>query len=230
MAASYPSSTKTFSTKAGGGTIESEHVNALQDEVASVETGLLSGLAHVLKPLTNAAYDLGTTLLKWKDLFLSGNLSVGGTSTLTGVISSSGQPRCRATHSTTQSVANVNWATVSLDSEDFDTGSMHAADHYVTIPAGGDGLYWIHGKVTFATNAAGSRTVGLVLFSSGASLLQVNQAAVADTDTVVQVSLLRQCVAGEAFYLQVYQSSGGALNIGNAAAGLKNALEIVKLW
>jgi hypothetical protein len=44
MAASYPSSTKTFSTKAGGGTVEASHVNDLQDEVVALETDLRAGL------------------------------------------------------------------------------------------------------------------------------------------------------------------------------------------
>jgi hypothetical protein len=44
MAASYPSSTKTFSTKAGGGTVEASHVNDLQDEVVAIETDLRAGL------------------------------------------------------------------------------------------------------------------------------------------------------------------------------------------
>jgi len=44
MAASYPSSAKTFVTRAVGHTIQPAHVNDLQDEVTAVEQDLLAGL------------------------------------------------------------------------------------------------------------------------------------------------------------------------------------------
>jgi len=40
MAASYPGSVKTFSTKAPGQAIASSHINELQDEIVAVETQL----------------------------------------------------------------------------------------------------------------------------------------------------------------------------------------------
>jgi hypothetical protein len=233
MAASYPSSTKTFSTKAGGGTVEAAHVNDLQDEVASVETGLLSGLAHVLKPLNDAAYDLGTTLLKWKDAFLSGNLSVGGTSSLAGVISSSGQPRCSAYHNTTQSLTNLAWTWVEFNSEDFDTGGMHDTavnNDRVTIPAGGAGLYLIVGKVWFAANATGVRALNVVLNGNN-SVMQLGFAPAPGSDsTSCPIALLWPLSAGDYISVQAYQASGGALNIGSATRSMSNQLQVVKLW
>jgi hypothetical protein len=234
MAASYPSSVKTFSTKAGGGTIEAEHVNAMQDEIASVESGLLSGLAHVLKPLTDAAYDLGTTLLKWKDAFLSGNLSVGGTSTLAGVVSSSGQPRCSAFHNTTQSIANITWATVQLNSEDMDVGGMHDTvtnNERVTVPAGGGGLYLMTGKVTFGVGSVGVRAA-MVRLNDTTALMQLGTAPAGVGDSVtVTFSHVGVLAAGDFITLQAYQASGGALNIGNASTREnQNQLQLVKLW
>lgn len=79
-AASYPSSVKSFTTKATTDTIQAAHVNDLQDEVTAVENGLLNGLAHTIKPLTDAAYDLGTSLLRWRNLYLSGELTLANTS------------------------------------------------------------------------------------------------------------------------------------------------------
>jgi len=52
MAASYPTSVKTFSTKATNDVIQAAHVNDLQDEVTAIETGLLNGLQHHLTFLT----------------------------------------------------------------------------------------------------------------------------------------------------------------------------------
>ena len=51
---------------------------------------MLSGLAHTLKPLTTGLYDLGTTLLKWRTLYLAGDLSVGGNAGVSGTLAVTG--------------------------------------------------------------------------------------------------------------------------------------------
>jgi hypothetical protein len=79
MAASYPTSAKTFTTKATNDSIEASHVNDLQDEVTAVETALIDTLQHGLK-FTDATYDIGASgATRPRDLFLSRNLVVGGT-------------------------------------------------------------------------------------------------------------------------------------------------------
>lgn len=45
MSASYPTSTKSFSTKTNGSSIAASHVNDLQDEVVAIETDLRAGLS-----------------------------------------------------------------------------------------------------------------------------------------------------------------------------------------
>lgn len=45
-AASYPTSTKSFTTKTDGATISAAHINDLQDEIVAIENGLRTGLAH----------------------------------------------------------------------------------------------------------------------------------------------------------------------------------------
>lgn len=92
-AASYPSAAKSFTTKLDGPgqTIFAAHINDLQDEVVAIENGLLSGFAHLLKPLSDATYDLGTSSLKWRDLYLSRNATVGGTLAVTGTTTLAGQ-------------------------------------------------------------------------------------------------------------------------------------------
>ena len=44
MAASYPTSAKSFTSKSNGGTIDAAHVNDLQLEVTAIETDLIAGL------------------------------------------------------------------------------------------------------------------------------------------------------------------------------------------
>ena len=57
MAASYPTTPKTFTTKNDGDDVMASHVNDLQDEVAAIESGLLNGTAPV-----NAAASTFTSL------------------------------------------------------------------------------------------------------------------------------------------------------------------------
>lgn len=71
-AASYPSAVKSFSTKTTGQTIAASFINDLQDEVVAIETGILNGFAHNLKPLSANTYDLGTTSLPWGNVYTSG--------------------------------------------------------------------------------------------------------------------------------------------------------------
>jgi hypothetical protein len=110
-AASYPSGTKSFTTKTSGQTIASSHVNEIQDEIVAIENGLLSGLAHVIKPLTDATYDLGASGKQWKNLYLSGSLIVGGsTVSLTPDLSTCGL-RLSLTTATPMTTSDVTAAT-----------------------------------------------------------------------------------------------------------------------
>lgn len=78
MAASYPSSTKSFSTHSAGQTIASADINGIQDEVVAVENGLLAGLAHDLK-FTDATYDIGKTgATRPRDVFVSRKIGLEG--------------------------------------------------------------------------------------------------------------------------------------------------------
>lgn len=87
MSASYPTSTKSFTTKVDGPghTISASHVNDLQDEVVAIENGLRAGLQHTLLFTPDATYDIGASgATRPRDLFLSRNAVVGGTLSLGG--------------------------------------------------------------------------------------------------------------------------------------------------
>lgn len=75
MPASYPSSIFTFTTVNNGDTSDASQIDNPVAEIIAVETGLINGFQHVLKPLSNIGYDLGTTALAWKSLFLGGSSS-----------------------------------------------------------------------------------------------------------------------------------------------------------
>lgn len=78
-AASYPSAVKSFPVRADGQTIVASWFNEIHDEVVAIENGLISGLGHTVKPLTDAAYDLGTSGLSWRDGWFSRNVDIEGT-------------------------------------------------------------------------------------------------------------------------------------------------------
>jgi hypothetical protein len=84
QSATYPAGVVSFTTKTAGQTIQSAHVNTIQAEITAIENALLNGLAHVVKPLTDATYDLGTGAFRWRDGFFSRNVTIGGTLGVTG--------------------------------------------------------------------------------------------------------------------------------------------------
>lgn len=73
MAASYPTSVKTFSAFNAGDTIQDTHIEDAYDELVALEQALLStGLAHNLFPDATANNrDLGTSAKQWRDLYLA---------------------------------------------------------------------------------------------------------------------------------------------------------------
>lgn len=75
------------------------------------------------------------------------------------------QPRCSAYNNTTQSINDSTTTALALNAEDFDVGALHdnaSNNTRMTIPVGGDGLYWVRGRASFAANATGIR--GAFLF------------------------------------------------------------------
>jgi hypothetical protein len=79
MAASYPTSAKSFSAKSTTDVVEAAHINDLQDEVTALETALLTGgLAHHLFPDATTR-TLGTSTKPWGTTYISALAYVGDT-------------------------------------------------------------------------------------------------------------------------------------------------------
>lgn len=87
MAASYPSSAKAFTPVVDGVDYpQATQIDQAYDEITALEQALVStGLAHNLFADVTATRDLGTSAVKWRDLFLSRNGLIGGTLGVTGV-------------------------------------------------------------------------------------------------------------------------------------------------
>lgn len=82
MAASYPTSVKTFTTLQDNvDTASASNINPVYDEITAVEQGLLNGFQHDLKPMTTETRSFGSSVLRWlkgwfKDLDVSGTLTL----------------------------------------------------------------------------------------------------------------------------------------------------------
>jgi hypothetical protein len=84
MAASYPTSVKSFTTKSAGQTIQPAWFNDLQDEVAAIEGGLLNGTA----PLNSSNSTVANLSVPGASTF-TGNVTMSGTLTVATIVSTS---------------------------------------------------------------------------------------------------------------------------------------------
>jgi len=123
---------------------------------------------------------------------------------------------CRATTTETQSIPNETWTTINFPSEYFDTDALHdnsTNNSRMTCPA--DGTYLLTAHIEWADNGTGSRKARIML-NGETNICQVETPPVNNT-AVHNPSTFYKCSADDYFEVQVYQSSGGALNL------LKNA-------
>lgn len=161
--ASYPTSVKTFTSKAdgAGNKVFAAHVNDLQDEVTAIEDGLLNGTAPVNSSRVTAASlqvaanstilgsltvgtDVGIqgSLLVATNIVSSGGLNVAGGSTLSTNVVMGAAVRMTSERSTTLSTG--------------DTHNLNVA-----------GLAFLH----VVTNSSGSTLTGLTGSGSGQTVL-----------------------------------------------------------
>lgn len=139
----------------------------------------------------------------------------------------------KAYHSTTQSIPNSTVTAASLDSEEFDTDTYHSTvtnTSRMTIPSGKDGYFLLAGKVVFAANATGVRIARFL--KNGTTILrtQYSDAGASGAGKSAQISAVASLIATDYVEFTVYQTSGGALNIGNASASEEQtSFEIVRL-
>lgn len=76
--ASYPSSIITLATHNDGDTIPASDINTPNAEIVAIETGLLNGFQHVLKPLTDNTYDIGDSTHAWRNVYIKGTTILAG--------------------------------------------------------------------------------------------------------------------------------------------------------
>jgi hypothetical protein len=129
-------------------------------------------------------------------------------------------PAVRAGATAGQSIPNLAWTSIALDSEAFDGQAMHdVAVANTRLVAASSGVHLALATVAFQTNGAGHRYLRLRRNGAGQEALSSATPLVTDITTLQVVALVRMA-AGEYVEAEVFQSSGGALAIESPAVCL----------
>lgn len=138
--------------------------------------------------------------------------------------------RCSAYHNTTQSIADSTWTALSLNSEDYDVGTMHSTSvntSRITVPTNHGGLYLVSGKACFGSNATGFR--GVAIYKNGSPVFVKQLQPVTGSLTIDEIVASIVLVATDYLEVFAFQNSGGALNVGDAARQNSNHLQLTKI-
>lgn len=123
--------------------------------------------------------------------------------------------RCTVNRNAVQSIPSGAWTSVDWNASGTDLGEMHdPAVNNNTILARRAGFFRASAGVFFAANAVGVR--GVRLTQNGVVIpgtTVVGPAATGGNETALSATVSRAMVAGQYFTVEVFQTSGGALNL-----------------
>lgn len=121
----------------------------------------------------------------------------------------------RAFNSGAQSIPDAAETKLTFDSERWDTDDCHSTSvSSGRLTANTAGMYVISASIAFADNATGRRKVS-IRWNDATLIAQESQpASTAGDSTYMTVSTIYKMAAGDYVEVQVYQNSGGALNLG----------------
>lgn len=122
---------------------------------------------------------------------------------------------CKIYRTTTQSISSGAWTAISFDSERFDTDSMHeSVTHPTRITFNTAGKWMVAGNYQIAANGTGTRWIAIYPNGSSTALAQFGpNPGTASFDARMNVALIHDFAVNDYIELQVYQDSGGNLNI-----------------
>lgn len=141
----------------------------------------------------------------------------------------------RVYRSTTASIPDSAFTTFpGFDVERWDDTAMHdtgSNTERLTIPSGFAGRVSVGCNINFATNSTGARGAwvmrnrsGTVSRVAGTTMPAVGTVGIG---TALNVTTTDNAQAGDFYFVQVYQSSGGALNV---EAGTSTAMSSADFW
>lgn len=183
----------------------------VQDPAVGFLVKSLDDLCAGLQPLSPLAANLKLPYTRSGTLFTSS----------AGLPSLHQQVRCSAFNSAGLALTTAVLTNVTFDSEVFDVGGMHDFSTFpgrLTVPTGGDGLYLVTAIAPFASNAVGQRQLRIT--KNGANVNEtlpyaIQPAGIVGTFLTLEHTLFINAIAGDYFGMDVYQDSGGNLNVGD---------------
>jgi hypothetical protein len=125
----------------------------------------------------------------------------------------------RVRHNSNQAIGSGAYATLAFDTEVADASAYHDAgsNTRLTCPSGNAGPHLILFHGIFAANAAGARYARLLL-NGATALAEDGESSVGADAQPVSVATIYSLAAGDYVEAQVYQNSGGSLNLTSAGA------------
>jgi hypothetical protein len=106
---------------------------------------------------------------------------------------------------TTASATDITWGTEVADPDGWTSGGSAT----LTVPTGFDGLYIVTGTAAWASGTLGT-TPGAFILHNGTNIAGANGPTFGQTHTVTTVLAL---AATDTLKMQVYQNSGGSVNV-----------------
>lgn len=135
-------------------------------------------------------------------------------------------PAARVFNSASISTTSGNVPVLTFDSERFDPANMHTGSSGdVTVPI--SGVYMLAGGVRWQQNATGSRFVSITVNSSRVATAWGPPNASQNTDQAVSTAY--KLNAGDVVGMEVFQDSGGNLNVQNVSDPQSPELSVVWL-
>lgn len=136
---------------------------------------------------------------------------------------------CKLRNSTSTSVPNGTFTTLTFDTEDWDSGGMHSGANPTRITAPTAGKYMIVGSTGFAANVSGRRVLD-IRDSSGTIMARTESAPdpASASQTFCHVAAIVNMTAGGYVELVAWQNSGSSLLtvVGSAFSPLFEAYKI----
>jgi len=130
-------------------------------------------------------------------------------------------PAVRVYHSVNLSVGNAAWGTMPYDSERYDNAAMHSTSvntERLVIPTGAGGKYIVGGGISWALSAAGNARSARIGVNATPTIVawQVSFPS-ATVGSEVSMCSTYAMSATDYFIFQLWQDSGGGLNIVSVA-------------
>ena len=140
--------------------------------------------------------------------------------------------KAKAYNSAAQSINNTTWTTLTFDSENFDSATMHSTSSNtsrITVPIAG--TYHIMAHIVFDVNGTGRRIVQVLkngnTYSGNSSEVMVNTNG---GYTIFDYNTKLDLAANDYIELQVWHSKGSAMNVLGAASGDNQTTTFIVSW